>query len=384
MSNDKKYNIITSIDDDAPATGVNWCSISFLTPQKMEKTKYLDAKGFKIHNGYNTFELASEDVKKIKEKNKNHDIYVSQIGKIYAWDDATKTDVVEYDNEKLNDLEKTRRENLDKIKLMKEQFKNEYKTLYADGNKNRLVEARKSVQKKLYERGLITKKEYEIMQEDNSKSSKEIKEIVTSLEKIKEEMDEAYKIDYLDENDPVALKYGCLTIYSPKQIGGLKTLLFKVRGLFQTQNELNKRIKKLQNLYPNDRIYQFEIGKWYVISEKDNIESTNLLKQLNYTMKCYLENLEKETDEFEKRKETLKEKTEQESKMVKNENRKQKGKQNMDQTIDTKEEKLSIGNETDNEAIQKIINFLDDPELRNKFPSNQDTQETIEMDINKI
>src|SRR5580700_1979901 len=116
--NDRRYKIITTIEDDVPVGDVNWCTVSFLTPHKLEKLKFLDIMGFKIHNGYSNIELALDDAKKIKEKNKNHDVYISQLGKIYAWDDATKTDSIEYDNDKLNDLEKTRKENIDKIKLI--------------------------------------------------------------------------------------------------------------------------------------------------------------------------------------------------------------------------------------------------------------------------
>ena len=133
----KKYNIIEKIEDDAPFGNINCCTISFLTPQKIDSIKFLDVKGFRVHNGYNTHELANIDAKKIKDQKKNHDVYISELGKIYAWDDATKTDEVEYDDNKLNELEKTRRENIDKIKLMSEQFKNEYKTLHADSNSER-------------------------------------------------------------------------------------------------------------------------------------------------------------------------------------------------------------------------------------------------------
>jgi hypothetical protein len=399
-NNNKKFKIITTIDDDAPAGNINWCTISFLTPQKLEKIKYLDVKGFKVHDGYNTGELANDDAKKIKEKNKNHDVYLSQLGKIYAWDDATKTDSVEYDDEKLNDLEKTRRENIDKIKLMGEQFDNEYKTLHANTNTDRIEAQKKRIQKKLYEKGLITQKEYEMIQEEN-KPVKEIKEMTLSLEKINVEMEECYKTDYLDENDQVGLKYGCISIYSPQHIKGLKTLCFKIRGLFQTMPELDKRIKKLQTLYPNDRIYRFEIGKWCPYTENDSIDGLILLKQLNYSMKCHLDNMEHEKEEFEKRKESLMQRTEQESKLIKEENRREKRKAKRDaakkkkmgiidpvaQTQTNNEMPVdtitSLGNAEDDKAIQKILDYLDDPELRNKFAADKSKLETMELDASQ-
>lgn len=402
-TNNKKFKIITSIEDDAPAGDINWCTISFLTPQKLEKIKYLDIRGFKVHNGYNTGELANDDAKKIKEKSQNHDVYISQLGKIYAWDDATKTDCVEYDDEKLNDLEKTRRENIDKIKLMSKQFENEYKTIHANTNAERMETQRKRIQKKLYDKGLITQKEYEMIQEEN-KPVKEIKEMSISLEKINAELDECYKTDYLDENDPIGLKYGCISIYSPQHIKGLKTLCFKIRGLFQTMPELNKRVKKLQTLYPNDRIYRFEIGKWCPYSENDTIDGLVMLKQLNYSMKYYLDNLEHEKEEFEKRKDSLKSQTEQEAKLTRAQNRREKRKAKRDavkkkdsvanNTVEpptknqiNEDETLvdtiapSLGTE-DDAAIQKISDFLNDPELRNKFAADKSTLETMKMDVN--
>lgn len=398
-----KYHIISSIENDAPTSGVNWCTISFLTPQNIEKTKYLDAKGFKVYDGYNTEELAKDDAKNIKEHNKNHDVYISQIGKIYAWDDSTKTEQIEYEDQKLNDLEKTKKENDDKIKLMKEQFKNEYTTTQATNTeKTKAEELRQKYQKKLYEKGLITKQEYDLMMDEN-KPGKDVKEIVLQLEKIKDEVEEAYQTDYLDETKPTGLKYGCMSIYSPKHIGGLKTLIFKVRGLYQTPAELARRIKKLQTLYPNDRIYQFEIGKWCVFSEKDGIDTTILLKQLNYSMKCYLEKMELQTKEFEERKQSLVDKTKKEANTIKKLNRNQRRKEKREakkartENVDTRDTNIptvqksesitsldsltSMGDETDDAHIQQIFNFLDDPELRDKYAATATdcTTQTVEI-----
>ena len=401
MANNKKYNIITSIEEDAPHSEICWCTISFLTPQKIEQTKFLDIKGFKVHNGYITGEWANDDAKIIKQKNDKHDVYLSKIGKIYGWDDATKTDAIEYDDEKLNELEKTRRENIDKMKLVGEQFKNEYKTLHANANVERSEALRKRMQKKLYDKGLISQKEYELMQEEN-KPVKEIKEIAQSLESLESEIEEAFKTDYLDENEPSGLKYGCMSIYSPKRIGGLKTLLFKIRGLFQTPEELMKRVKKLEKLYPNDRIYKFEIGKWTPYSDNDHIEPITQLKQLNYCMKCYIENMDKEKEDFEKRKKNLQSQTEQESKVTKAKNRRQRKKEKLEAEknvavpaepavpsvpveqaapITSENTTISIGNEKDDAAIQKIFDYLDEPELHNKFAADKNSIQTMAVDI---
>ena len=270
------------------------------------------------------------------------------------------------------------------------------------------------MQKRLYDKGLITKKEYEMMMEEN-KPTNEIREEAARRETIDAEIDECFKTDYLDENEPTGLKYGCMTIYSPKHIGGLSTLCFKVRGLFQTQSELVKRIRQLEKLYPNDRIYQFEVGKWCAFSEKDNVEPITLLKQLNYSMKCYLDNLSHEKEEFEKRKEKLMTKTDQETKVTLANNRREKRKERLQakkaakkkdtnpsgiveqasaptdiknpisdikNVVPAVEDKItSMGNPEDDAAIMKILNYLDDPELRNKFGNDKTNSETMEVDV---
>ena len=380
MAKNNKYKIMTSIQDDAPFDNINWYTISFLTPKKLDRTKYLDVLGLKIHNGYNTGEMAEIDVKNIKTINKNHDVYVSASGKIYAWDDATKTDSIEYDDKKLNDLEKTRRENIDKVKLMQDQLKHEYRDIYANSANDKMAEQRKRMQKKLYHKGLITKKEYDMIVESD-KTAKEVKEEVAELDRIKKEMDECSNIDYLDENPPTALKYGCFTLYSPKHIKGLKTLCFKVRGLFQTVDECDKQISRLRDLYPNDRISKFEIGKWCVFSENDNIPPEELLKQLNYAMKCHLENMEKEKSEFEKRRDSMINKNKEQAEITKKINRKQKKRANKKICPSAETNTSTFGNEADDQAIQKMIDYLDDPETKDKFTVDKSDLQTVEVNI---
>lgn len=409
MLPNKKYTIIKTIEDDAPKGDINWYTISFLTPQKIDSLKYLDIRGFKVHNGYNTMEIANDDAKKIKEQIKSHDVYLSQMGKLYAWDDTTKTDSIEYGNEKLNELEKKHREQLDKLKLMKEQIGNEHKSFHMNLNSERLQNQRKRIQKKLYEKGLITRKEYEMIQQEET-SVKEIKEKAIQIDHIEKEIAEFTGKDFLDENEPVALKYGCITIYSPKNIGGLKTLCFKIRGLFQTKSQLVCRIKELKSLYPYEisSTYTFEVGKWNGFSEKQYTEPEFILKGLNYVMKRYLDNLQSEEEEFNKRTSELQTKTVQEAEMVRRKNNrekrknKKKSKEIKDSSTSTKTSNTSMtshssskevttstnkkidvitGDVADEEAIKNIINYLEDPELKDKFAGDKSQMERVEVNI---
>ncbi|AFX92507.1 hypothetical protein CE11_00480 [Megavirus courdo11] len=416
MRNKSQFKIIPTIEEDAPFGDVNYCTMSFFSSDKVDKTKVLNIKAFKIHNGYNNFEIADTDAKDIKKKMPNHDIYALNLGKLYPWDDATRSDAIEYDDEKLNELEKTRKENIDKIKLMNQQFKNEQKTVYANVNNEKLKDQKRRLREKLYEQGKITKQEYDMLV-DEDKTVNQVKDVLSEIDKLRDEIEEANKHDYLDENPSVGLKFGCISLYSPKNIKNIDGLYFKVRGLFQTQNQLAKRVRELEKLYPHDKIYTFEVGKWSVYSD-NNLDHDLLLKQLNYCMKCYLDNLVNEREEFEKRKQRLQENTEQESKIVKLRNRQEKRRAKREEAKKAKQGKSSntsgtttsastslssndntntsdnrtdtiisdkpkfVGNEEDNIAIQNIYDYINDPELANRFDYDKSQCQTTRVDVN--
>lgn len=393
----KKYKIIKNIINDAPHGDINYVSMSFLTPQNIESTKFMDIKGFKVHNGYTHEEIAKNDIKKIKTKNDNHNIFLSEMGKIYVWDNVILSESIEYDDEKLNELEKTRRENIDKLTLMKDQFVNEAKSTNINANTDRMDKIKKRMQKKLYDKGLITKKELEMVQETNKPVS-EIKESAAALDKIESELEECFKTDYLDENPETPLKYGCITFYSPKQIGGLKNLCFKIRGLYQTMEQLTDRVEELKKLYPDDNLYHFEVGKWCPYSELHNVDGLLQLKQLNYAMKQHLDNIAVETVEFEKRKDALMNKTKQESDIVRRKNKKEKqemkrlAKLAKDGKLEPEitetvapAEIVSLGNTEDDAAIKDILAYIDDPELKDRAVIKDKSQlERVEVDVQNL
>ncbi len=60
-------------------------------------------------------------VKILIKKNGNHDISISITGHVHVWDDNTCADNINYDNKKLNELEKNRKENVDRIKMVAQQ-----------------------------------------------------------------------------------------------------------------------------------------------------------------------------------------------------------------------------------------------------------------------
>lgn len=394
-----KNSIKVSIENDAPFGNMPYYNISFLSANRIEKlADWYPIRGFKVHNGYINREQADSDAKELKKINDNHDIYVSEMGRIYAWDDSTRADELDYSNDKMNELEKKRRENIDQTALMREQFKNELKVDNINPNdpsakKDKLVDR---LRNRLLESGKISKQQYELAQMYNT-STANVKQKATEIELIQKQITEL-QTDYLDENAPTGLKFGCLTVYSPARVIGLEQYCFKIRGLFDSKDELDKRIRKLKAINPNDRIYAFEVGKWCALPDSEDIERPDLY--LNYLMKCHLDKIETDNKEFEERKNAGIKKNEDHAKLQLIENRQKKRaeqrklKKQRKQAIDAqtqttsqvpsavseattpvKPENISkpidtVMNESDRSAIEEIANFLDDPELRNRYGSN--------------
>ena len=374
---DNKYTVIKSLIDDAPHGSINWCTISFLTPKKIKDLEHFDVLGFKVHNGYNTSETAGIDSKIIKRNNPNHDIFVSHIGKIYPWDDDSSSEEFVFDNKKLNKLEHTRRENLDKMNLMKEQFKNEKSFDVTDKRSANIEKMKKRMRAKLHESGMISKQELEMLESQKINSKKKLKKEI--IERIEKEMEEASTTDYLDENEPVSLKFGCITIYSPETLKGINQTYFKVRGLFETKKELNKHVNRLARTHPNDAIYSFEVGKWSVWTHRQDMSPDLILKQINYAMKCHNNLVSTEKEKFESRKDDLVKEAKMASKM-----RKRNKRINEPNTTISTTNTPAVSKETpvvDNKNIQEIADFLNDPELENKYTTT--TGQTITVDLNQ-
>lgn len=371
----KKYNVIKSLENDAPFSSLNFCTLSFLTPNKIDKIKYFEVYGFKVHNGYTSQETSDNDAKNIKKINNKHDVFVAEIGKLYNWDDVSQSDEIEYENEKLNNLEKTRREHADKAKILNHQLQNEAKLKQAKKENNRVDKITKRLQERLLERGCITKQEFDVASSENQTINNS-KNIIENRKFIDKEIEDASLTDYLDENLPTGLKFGCITIFSPKNIRGLSTMCFKIRGLFETKDGLNNRIKSLSQVYPHDTIHTFEVGKWIPFTNNINMDYELLNKQLNYGMKIYLEILDREGQEFNERKEYNKSKAIEKAQAQKSKN--DKDQHNDDNII---EDNITVYNENDRENLDKMFKFLNDDSTRHNSFKSSDTY-VVESSIN--
>ena len=370
---DKKYNIIDTIIADPPDGFINWCTISFFTPQKIDSLKSIQVISFKIHNGYNTSEQAERDAQNIRKINNNHDVFVLEIGKIYPWDDPSQSETVEYSDKKLNNMETSRRENADKARLIAEQYLNEAKTQNTNDGKTRVTSITERLKKKLYSQNMISGRDINILEE--RKKELETKYVIT--DELLQLINESKNIDYTPTNIPVSLKFGCITIYSPAKIGGLKTTCFKIRTMSDNMNSINKKIRMYKTKYPNDEIGLFHIGKWTCVP----LVPTPIVPvdQLNYAMKIYLDNLKNADEEFDQRKnEHSKNIPSHDQQQTKTKNKKQK-KHKKNTPKETNDH--HIGTSSDRDAIDKLVNYIDDPETRDRFVVKETDKESIELDI---
>lgn len=366
----KEYKIITSLTNDAPYGNIKYASISFLSSQRLKQGEHLRVYGIKGYNGYVDISSAEEDIKERKLKNNNHDIFLAEIGKIYAWDDVSKSANIVYDDEKLNELDKKRRENIDKMKLMQEQLKNENVPQKPQTRKEAIMNRIKT---RLYEQGKLTAQDYNKIEEVETYIKP--KQIVDTI-KHQEDLDECYKTDYLDEEKPCGLKYICITIYTPQTIKGLDRFYFKVRGIFENEERMEKRIRYLEKHYPDDRIHKFNVGFWCGFSE-ENLDDLTILKELNFGMKIFLDSMKKQDQEFNARKEEMKKQNENESKLKKGKLKREAMNETQSKPI---KQDLVYFREEDKTPINELFGIINDPEISGRHVI-ENTSEPVVVDV---
>jgi hypothetical protein len=319
--NKKNYNIINEIPNDETDSTIFY-NISFLSQNKIYGSNGLDVNGFIVYDAYCTEKEAEAHIKLIKTSNDKHDIYLSQIGKLYAWDDSSKTDVTVYGNKKLNDMEKGRKENEDKLNVFKQQIKNEYQNkINSHIKKNReavgVQKLKEKFRKKMHEKGNLTvddvnrveRLEHNIIKKEKQKTNvtqtqtsvlKDVSPAQLDLEKLVS--DESVN-DNLFEVTGSTYKYGIMTFYSPKNIKGLDQLCYKVRAMSQKKNRIEKLAKKIHKEHPSDNLCFFQVGKWSpYVDNVTHVPNQFTLDKLNYLMKLHNDAIEKEVIEFTKRK----------------------------------------------------------------------------------
>jgi hypothetical protein len=124
--------------------------------------------------------------------------------------------------------------------------------------------------------------------------------------------------DYLDEDKPIKNQlFCCLSLLTPNSFPenvretykSTPIMGIKVRGVYATLDEAQKRATYLQKVDKIHHIFVGEVGKWLPFDvDTNNMSADNQVyreKQLNDYMKSYRDALDNETKEEQTRKEEL-------------------------------------------------------------------------------
>ena len=239
--------------EDPVINNQTWAVVSLITPKLV---KNCDKFLLKVKGIYSSSTRANDEARKFHKKEKDFPIFAIEVGKWIAYKDDFK------DGDDLNDE------------------LNELMKLYLDERKvaNENHEKRKA------------------NYDDTSYiSPKEEKNDVLKSEVINES---GKKIDYLKEDDVTDQKYYCISFLTPDQLekeNNLEIRGFKVRGMYNNEEEAKDRCKSLYNVESTVNTYVGNIGHW--VAWEDNSENAEDFEyandELNNLMKAHKENQEK-------------------------------------------------------------------------------------------
>ena len=239
--------------EDPVINNQTFAVLSIITPKLV---KNCDKFLLKVKGIYSSSARANDEAKKFHEKEKDFRIFVIEVGKWIAYKDDFK------EGDDLND---------ELNKLMK---------LYLDERK----EANESHERR--------KENYD---DTTFISPKEEK---TDVLKSEVNIENGKKIDYLKEDEVTDQKYYCISFLTPDQLenkSNLEVRGFKVRGMYNNEDDAKDRCKNLYNVESTVNTYVGNIGHW--VAWEDNSENAEDFEyannELNNLMKAHKENQEK-------------------------------------------------------------------------------------------
>ena len=115
-------------------------------------------------------------------------------------------------------------------------------------------------------------------------------------------------IDYLSEDTPIPGQlWCCISFLSPEGIKNCSVRGLKIRGVFGTRQEADKRADELQKIDSDFHVFVGEMGKWLPWDPEPNDVADQVYqeKELNDLMKGYKENLTKTSKMEHDRKEKM-------------------------------------------------------------------------------
>ena len=297
-----------SIKNDIQAKHtINWVILSFLTPLHTDnQVNQLHTYGIKIYGGYHTEDVAKVELNKLKSMITDHDIYLCQSGHLYCWHDTQNIEYVKYQNTDMEHLFGNKKQQ-DKTII------DDIKRMYADTDAFRRKSNAQVTDDEVSEVAKSETTKTDANSKDaNSKDANttpdananintsntttpdpnsNLKELLIaerdnqSLISTLIQVEQHQAQDYLDDHSHLThYKYAYINIYTPFNIKGLVSMLFKVRHLATTFDQLTKKRNYYINQDNYGDMYSLEVGKWNAFNIMDNLSNVECNKQLNYIM----------------------------------------------------------------------------------------------------
>lgn len=254
--------------DDNKINNQTYACMSLITPATLKGcSKYL----LKCRGVYGNEARAIDRCKELNKKDPTFGVYKVDVGKWIAWKDNAKED--EDPNDELNELMQLYKKGRSESKLLHEKRKEE-------------LQKRKKEEEK------------EVTQETTQEATQEVVED-ESEDIIPENVK---KISYLTEDDEISgQKFYCISFLTADQLENKEDASkftvrgFKVRGMFNNEEDAKEHCSKLHKGDQNHNIYVAPMGHW--VSWSDNTENAEDFeyanKDLNNLMKSHKENQEK-------------------------------------------------------------------------------------------
>lgn len=253
------------LNDDTPITNQSWACVSFITP---ELVKGCDKRFIKIRGVYGVKERAEDRCKELSKVDSTFGVYIVEVGKWIAWLDGTDNNADA--NDELNKLMKLYKKERVQANINYEKRKETLKN-------SKKEEDVKDIMNKDFEDTKVKKEE--VQKEDVTNTGTEIK--------------------YLKEDDVInTQRYYCISFLTPEQLEeseNLKVRGFKIRGMYETEDQAKEQCKRLRDIDQYNNIFIADIGHWVSWSnDTENAADVDYAnKDLNNLIKASNENQKK-------------------------------------------------------------------------------------------
>ena len=207
------------------------------------------------------------------------------------------------------------------------------------------------------------------------------------------------KIDYLTEDDEIPGQvWYCVSFLSPEGIRNCSMRGLKVRGVYPTEDQANKRAKELQEIDPDFHVFVGQVGKWcpWDPDPKTSTDQVYREEELQKLMKSYKENRQKAKRMEQERKDTLLNRSMEDERTAKRRERLQK-KLQQHQERERELENISTGNTPSKSSkkrkkkrksekssdLENVINNIE-PHVKNDAEQLTIAQEGIKNQEDKV